>query len=245
MSNFAREKVVAMKTINMDWMKGLIEDAEAKLHENVRFVTDDAETKGYLLYRDLRKQMDNFVINAANCGVDYGVLAALEHCITKDVCKYVSFEALYRLLFEDTESPPTDDETYQFIKDLYMRHLGITDENTLEMAEQYKFSGGVRYSPFSNNMWYAVNPIWPKYMTIEDKASFEKRKKKEALAEQTRKVREARQKKFEQEEVKTKWGVEEKQAFKLALEKQFGSSPEPDLKSQNQVQNHENSKSDK
>jgi len=237
-----------MKLPNMDWMKCLLEDTEehqAKLHENVCHVTDDVKAKGYMLYRSLRKQMDDFVTNAANCGVNYDTLSALEHCITKDVCKYVSFEALYRLLFEDTEFPPTDAESYRFIKDLYMRYLGMTDEKTLELAEQYKLSGSNRYSPLGNSTWYALDPIWPKYMTIEDQESFKKRKYKENLQEQKRKAKEARQRKFEQEEGNVYFGPEEKRAQKKALEEKFGPLQKPNLKSQNQVQNHENSKSDK
>ncbi|MBQ6027101.1 MAG: hypothetical protein IJL21_00910 [Alphaproteobacteria bacterium] len=237
-----------MKTINMEWMAPFVENPEkyqARLHENVLRVTDDVENKGYLLYRDLRKRMDNFITNAANCGVNYGILTALEHCITKDVCKYLSYKTLYRILFDDVRRQPVDIFAYRFIKNLYKQHLGITDDRTLRLAERSKLSGFCYYSPISNNHWYAIDPIWPKYMTIEDKDSFKKRKKKEAIAEQKRKAKEARQKKFEQEEGKVQWGAEEKQAFKSALEEKFGPLQKPDSESQNQIQNHENSKSDK
>ena len=225
----------------MEWMAPFVDNPEqlqARLHEDVLCVTDDVENKGYLLYRNLIKRMNDFITNATNCGVGYNVLDALEHCITKDVCKYLSYDALYRLLFKDAECPVMYEDAYNFIKKLYMRHLGITDERTLEMAEQYKFSGSVRYSPFSGNMWYAIDPIWQNHLTIEDKASFKKRKQKEVIAEQKRKAKEVRQKKFEQEEGKVQWGAEEKQAFKSALEEKFGPLQKPDSESQKQVQNH-------
>lgn len=217
-----------MKKVNTDWMKPFLRPTQEELHKNVITVTDDVEIKGRMFYHQLEKRIKDFLDKTGNCGLKYSLKDALEHCITKEVCQYVSYNTLYRLVFKDEERPISDEETYRFVKVLYMRHLGITDEHTLEIAEKYKVSGSFCYSAFSGNMWYTLAPLWPKYMTIEDKASFEKRKKKEALAEQKRKVREARQKKFEQKEGKTKWGVEEKQAFKLALEKQFCSSPEPD-----------------
>ena len=227
-----------MKTINMDWLKGLMEDAEATLHENVLRVTDDVENKGYLLYRDLRKRMDLFLtrsmyIPKKRCGKCYPILTALKHCITKDVCKCLSYEALYRLLFEDDGRHLMYKDAYNFIKKLYMQQSGITDEKTLKISEQYKLSGCFHWAPFSGNSWYSLDPIWPKYMTIEDKNRFEERKKKEHLQEQRKRENEARQKKLEQEEGRFPTHIQMKE-FKLALEERFGPLPKPNLKSQKQ-----------
>ncbi len=226
------------------------EKYQPRLHKNIHWFSKNTTNKGYMLYHSLKKRMDYFIttpicLSKGRRGKCYPILTALKHCITKDVCKYLSYDTLYRLLFKDAEYPVMYKDAYNFVKKLYMQHLGITDEKTLEIADRYKLSGSLRMSLFSGNRWYVLDPFCSKHPSAEDKANFQKRKKKEALAEQKRKAKEAKQKKFEQEEGKTKWGAEEKQAFKLALEKKFGSSPEPDLKSQNQVQNHENSKSDK
>ena len=233
-----------METINMDWMKCLMEDAEATLHENVLCVTDDVENKGYLLYRNLKKRIDYFLTQPAyipkkRCGKCYPILTALKHCITKDVCKCLSYEALYRLLFEDDGRHLMYKDAYNFIKKLYMQQLGITDEKTLEISEQYKLSGCFHWAPF--NSWYSLDPLWPKYMTIEDKNSFEERKKKEQLQELRERKKEARQKKLEQEEGCFPTHIHIKE-FKLALEEKFGPLPKPNLKSQKQSQNHDFSK---
>ena len=116
--------------INVDWMKPFVEPTQEELHKNVISVTADVESKGQMLYHSLEKRINNFQDKVARCGLDCDLKTALEHCITKDVCKYVSYNALYRLLFKDECSPISDIDTYQFIKKLYMRHLAITGIET-------------------------------------------------------------------------------------------------------------------
>ncbi|MFQ6739368.1 MAG: hypothetical protein ACLRFJ_01720 [Alphaproteobacteria bacterium] len=210
-----------MKMINMDWMKSFVEPTQEELHKNVISVTADVESKGQMLYHNLEKRINDFQGKVARCGLDCDLKTALKHCITKDVCKYVSYDALYRLLFKDECSPISDIDTYQFIKKLYMRQLAITDEHTLEMAEKYKISWSFYYSPFSNNMWYRLTPVWSKCMTIEDKDSLKKRKEKERIRER----KEAKRKKFE--EGNPPMTREQTKAFKKALEKRPISSKTP------------------
>lgn len=237
----------------MEWMAPFVDNPEEyqpRLHENIHWFSKSTTIKGYRLYRDLMVQMNSVIITLTRapkkrCGSCYKTLTALKRCITKDVCKYLSYDTLYRLLFKDAEYPVMYKDAYNFVKKLYMQHLGITDERTLEIADRYKLSGSLRISLFSGNRWFVLDPFRSKRTSAEDKAKFKERKKKEAVAEQKCKAKEARQKKFEQEEGNVKWDEEDKQAFKSALGKKFSSSPEPNSNSQNQVQNHENSESDK
>lgn len=227
-----------MKTINMDWMKPFLRPTQEELHKNVITVTDDIEIKGRMLYHQLEKRMLKYQGTIGFQGPNDGLNAALEHCITEDVCKYVSYDTLYRLLFKDEECPVSDEETYKFVKNLYMLHLGITDEHMLEITEQYKMSGSFCYSAFSGNMWYTLPPLWPRYMTIEDKASFQKRKKEEAIKERKRKAKEAKQKKFEEET--PPMTREQTEELKKALIKKYGPLQTPIPKPQKQSQNAPN-----
>ena len=167
-----------MKKNNMEWMKSLLKDPQEELHENIVFCTHDIESKGYMHYHNLVNNINDFLVNTQNSGIKYCLTDALERCITKEVCEYVSFEALYRMLFKDIDRNILDKDDYQFVKRLYKKHLGITDNNTLEMAEKYKLSCSLSYSPFSNKEWYHLDRFWSNNVTFEDKASFKKHKQK-------------------------------------------------------------------
>lgn len=235
----------------MEWMASLVDNPEEyqpRLHQRVRSISYTNVIKGHMLYRNLKNRMYRFMAISRShkkkrCGRCYHTLNALKYCLTKDVCKYFSYDALYRVLFDDAEYYPMYKDAYKFVKKLYMQRLGITDEKTLELAEKSKISGSFILYP--SGMQYKLGSPFFANVTYPDKAALKKRKQKEAIAEQKRKAKEVRQKKFEQEEGKVKWGADEKRAFKSALEEKFGPLQKPDSESQNQIQNHENSKSDK
>lgn len=201
------ERGQTMKSINMEWMKFLLKDPQDEVHENVIFCTHDIESKGHTLYYGLVNKINDFLADTMNYGVKYSLTDALERCITKEVCEYVSYEALYRLLFKDDGPDISEKDNYLLVKRLYKKHLGITDDETLDMAEKYKLSYSLSYSPCSNNVWLGLSCFWSRNITIEDKASFKARKRKEAIREQKRKAREEKQKLKEESQRQTKAGM--------------------------------------
>lgn len=200
------ERGQTMKSINMEWMKFLLKDPQDEVHENVIFCTHDIESKGHTLYYGLVNKINDFLEDTMNYGVKYSLTDALERCITKEVCEYVSYETLYRMLFRDDDPDISDNDNYLLVKRLYKKHLGITDDATLEMTERYKLSCSLVYSAFNNNRWYQLNHFWSRNITIEDKASFKKRKREEAIKEQRRKAREAKKKLKEEMSKQAKTG---------------------------------------
>ena len=146
------------------------------------FVTADVKAKGNLLYRHLLKQLNRFWDNDPLFNMrreqGYDIWDVLKKYITKDVCKYVSYECLLNSLKDEFSVDYFYDEQ---IKDLYMHNLGFTDENTLYAFEKYKVSH--------------IDHGCPPYLKIEDKSSFMLRKK----LEKKREMAEARKKQHKQQ----------------------------------------------
>ena len=126
-------------------------------------VTADVKSKGNMLYHHLLKQLNRFwdKDHLFNMRRDqgYNIWDVLKKYMTKDVCKYVSYECLLNSLKKEFSVGYFYDE---LVKDLYMRNLGFTDENTLYAFEKYKVS--------------YIDHGYPPYLKIEDKYSFTLRK---------------------------------------------------------------------
>ncbi len=183
-----------MKEMDCSWMEILNQKAKEATHDVL--VTDDTKAKGTLLYHQLLKNMDVLVTGTDENGnkgsnPKYPIDYALKQCITKDVCETISLVFLINTLKDNVIG--FDNSYDELVKHLYMHHLGITDENTIEAFEKYKVS--------------EIQHGCPAGMTIESSWDFNQRKHKERLEQRKKMAKEAhekrkaeRQKRFEQEE---------------------------------------------
>ncbi len=156
---------------------------------NVIMVGADVKEKGEILYRKLVKQLTAEKEKCDINGTDFDIDGALKRYITPDICKYLAHQTLPDMLESSLNNCYVDKNLF---KDLYMHHLGITDENLLEISDNYKLAGNYYYSPFSGNTWCAIPPTWTEYKTIEDKHTFEERKKAERRKEAAKAQKEKR-----------------------------------------------------
>ncbi len=170
-----------LKTINMDRGKNLLE--EMKLHKENQFViTADTIAKGNMLYHTKLKQIRKFILQnpkfemAANKG--FTLEDVLKRYITKDVCTYISCNFILNFLNEEC---PHGELFKDYVKELYMHTLGLSDEKTMEIFEKHKI--------------HHISMGCPPGVTMEDKWSFRQRKKREkqqAIAKYKKEQREKR-----------------------------------------------------
>lgn len=209
-------KISNIKMPDYSWMESLNEmvEEEKRAKEHPVMVSADTQTKGTILYNVLMKKLDCLVNGTdenGNKGMKptYPIKNVLDSCITKDVCKTISYRWLIQELHDNFYE--FDDSCDQLVKDIYLHHLGLTDENTLEAFEPYKLS--------------EIQRGCKDGMTIESSWDFSQRKHKEKLEHNTivakqirERKKEERQKRFELEEgpMPTRRQME---AFKLALKK--------------------------
>lgn len=209
-------KISNIKMPDYSWMESLNEmvEEEKRAKEQPVMVSADTQTKGTILYNVLMKKLDCLVNGTdenGNKGMKpiYPIKNVLDSCITKDVCKTISYRWLIQELHDNFYE--FDDSCDQLVKDIYLHNLGLTDENTLEAFEPYKLS--------------EIRCRCKDGMTIESSWDFSQRKHRERLeqrnlaAKQIReRKKEERQKRFELEEgpMPTRRQME---AFKLALKK--------------------------
>lgn len=127
-------------------------------------ITADVKEKGTKLFHTLLKQLEGIKDGIEEKGIPFGDICntdqLLEKCITKELCKYISYEALLETL-KFYDKPDFNDSHAQKLKEIYMRNLGYTDEKTLEIADEHKLS--------------EIPSGLPAGMTIEDQYSFIKR----------------------------------------------------------------------
>lgn len=149
----------------MDRGKNLLE--EMKLHkENQLVITADTIAKGNMLYHTKLKQIRKFILQnpkfemAANKG--FTLEDVLKRYITKDVCTYISCNFILNFLDEQL---PIRELIEDYVKELYMNTLGLSDEKTMEIFENYKI--------------HNISMGCPPGVTMEDKWSFRQRKKRE------------------------------------------------------------------
>ena len=196
-------------------LKQMLEE-ERLAKEHSILVSADIQAKGTMLYNVLMKKLDCLVNGTDENGnrgknPTYPIKNVLVSNITKDVCKTISYNFLVQELRDNFDE--FDDSCEQFVKDLYLQKLELTDENTLYAFEPYKLS--------------EIQRGCKDGMTIESSWDFKCRKHKEKLEqrkiwakEKREQKKQERQKKFECEEgPMLTSGYMEK--FKAELNKQF------------------------
>lgn len=215
-------KESSIETLDTPWWKEIEDLFEKETRPIV--VSADTQAKGTMLYNILMKKLDCLVNGTDENGnkgmkLTYPIKNVLDSCITEDVCKTISYHWLTQELHDNFSE--FDDSCDQLVKDIYMRKLGFTDENTLEAFERYKVS--------------EIKRGCKDGMTIESNWDFNQRKHKEKLEQRKIWAKEERERK--KEERRKKWELEEEpmptsrhiKAFKLALQQQFaekeGTSP--------------------
>ncbi len=215
-----------IKMPDYSWMESLNEmvEEEKRAKEHPVLVSATTKSKGTMFYNILMKKLDcliNGTDENGNKGMKqkYTIEYALNQCITKDVCETISYHWLIQELHDNVIG--FDDSYDKLVKDIYMRKLGFTDENTLEAFEKYKVS--------------EIKRGCKDGMTFESNWEFSQRKHKEKLKHNAIVAKQIRERK--NEERRKKWELEEgpmptsnqMKAFKLALQKQFaekeGTSP--------------------
>lgn len=215
-----------IKMPDYSWMESLNEmvEEEKRAKEHPVLVSADTQSKGTMFYNILMKKIDCLVNGTdenGNKGMNqkYTIEYALNQCITKDVCETISYHWLIQELHDTVIG--FDDSYDKLVKDIYMRKLGFTDENTLEAFEKYKVS--------------EIKRGCKDGMTFESNWEFSQRKHKEKLKHNAIVAKQIRERK--NEERRKKWELEEGpmptsnqiKSFKLALQKQFaekeGTSP--------------------
>lgn len=132
--------------------------------KNPNKITADIQEHGTKLFHTLLKQLESIKDGIEEKETPFGNISntdqLLEKCITKEICKYISYKGLLEAL-KFYDKPDFNDSHAQKLKEIYMQNLGITDENTFEVAEEYKLT--------------EIPSGLPAGMTIEDRYSFIKR----------------------------------------------------------------------
>ena len=176
-------------------LKQILEE-ERLAKEHPILVSADTQAKGTMLYNVLMKKLDCLVNGTDKNGnrgknPTYPIKNILVSNINKDVCETISYNFLVQELRDNFDE--FDDSCEQFVKDIYLQKLGLTDENTLYAFEPYKLS--------------EIQRGCKDGMTIESSWDFKCRKHKEKLEQRKIRAKEAyerreeeRQKKFELEE---------------------------------------------
>ena len=150
--------------------------------ENRLVITADTIAKGNMLYHSNLKQINKFILKnpkfemAANKG--FTLENVLKRYITKDVCTYISCNFILNFLDEHF---PLRELVEDYVKELYMHALGLSDEKTMEIFEKYKI--------------HDILMGCPPGVTMEDRWSFRQRKKREkqqAIAKYKKEQREKR-----------------------------------------------------
>lgn len=208
-------KISNIKMPDYSWMESLNEmvEEEKRAKEHPVMVSADIESRGAMLYHHLFKQMDEMVNGTDKNGntiTKHPIDFALKQCITRDVCKNISYKWLTKELHDNIIG--FDNAYDNLVKELYMHNLGLTDENTLDAFEPYKLS--------------EIQRGCKDGMTIESSWDFNQRKHKEKLEQRNILAKEARERK--NEEWRKKLELEEgpmptrkqMEAFKLALKQQ-------------------------
>ena len=208
-------KISNIKMPDYSWMESLNEmvEEEKRAKEHPVMVSADIESRGAMLYHHLFKQMDEMVNGTDKNGntiTKHPIDFALKQCITRDVCKNISYKWLTKELHDNIIG--FDNAYDNLVKELYMHNLGLTDENTLDAFEPYKLS--------------EIQRGCKDGMTIESSWGFNQRKHKEKLEQRNILAKEARERK--NEEWRKKLELEEgpmptrkqMEAFKLALKQQ-------------------------
>ena len=208
-------KISNIKMPDYSWMESLNEmvEEEKRAKEHPVMVSADTESRGAMLYHHLFKQMDEMVNGTDKNGntiTKHPIDFALKQCITRDVCKNISYKWLTKELHDNIIG--FDNAYDNLVKELYMHNLGLTDENTLDAFEPYKLS--------------EIQRGCKDGMTIESSWDFNQRKHKEKLEQRNILAKEARERK--NEEWRKKLELEEgpmptrkqMEAFKLALKQQ-------------------------
>lgn len=207
-----------IKMPDYSWMESLNEmvEEEKRAKEHPVLVSADTQSKGTMFYNILMKKIDCLVNGTdenGNKGMNqkYTIEYALNQCITKDVCETISYHWLIQELHDTVIG--FDNSYDKLVKDIYMRKLGFTDENTLEAFEKYKVS--------------EIKRGCKDGMTFESNWEFSQRKHKEKLKHNAIVAKQIRERK--NEERRKKWELEEgpmptrrqMEAFELALKQQF------------------------
>ena len=196
-------------------LKQMLEE-ERLAKEHSILVSADIQAKGTMLYNVLMKKLDCLVNGTDENGnrgknPTYPIKNVLVSNITKDVCKTISYNFLVQELRDNFDE--FDDSCEQFVKDLYLQKLELTDENTLYAFEPYKLS--------------EIQRGCKDGMTIESSWDFKCRKHKEKLEQRKIWAKEKREQK--KQERKKKFECEEgpmltsgyMEKFKAELNKQF------------------------
>lgn len=110
--------------------------------EKLQFISADDKKQGTILYytllKSLKKLKDsvNFVDECAS--TDSGCQYIIRQGITKEMCQYLTLGLLCEIL--EQELPLFNDSHKEILKEVYIKHTGITDPETLKMSEMYKLS---------------------------------------------------------------------------------------------------------
>lgn len=208
-------KISNIKMPDYSWMESLNEmvEEEKRAKEHPVMVSADTESRGAMLYHHLFKQMDEMVNGTDKNGntiTKHPIDFALKQCITRDVCKNISYKWLTKELHDNIIG--FDNAYDNLVKELYMHNLGLTDENTLDAFEPYKLS--------------EIQRGCKDGMTIESSWGFNQRKHKEKLEQRNILAKEARERKNEEwcKKLELEEGPmptrKQMEAFKLALKQQ-------------------------
>lgn len=177
-----------MKTINMDWMKELLDDYETDQGFDYEItLSNETRERGQRLLRKLCQQIEEYTDNNhLECvnenkhiytGRDINLVKfeGLRKYLDPYMCKYISYAGINANLFPHNT-------TYQkMTKDLYKRYLGIDDDVVLDELEQYKVS--------------RLDLGWPPDIEIENEYQYKLRLNKEKREERKRQLAEYRKKK--------------------------------------------------
>ncbi|MBR1604574.1 MAG: hypothetical protein IJ660_00520 [Alphaproteobacteria bacterium] len=106
-------------------------------------ITADIKEKGVLLFHTLMKQLDNIKRGISEKEIPFGTICTtddlLEQCVTPELCQYLSYTSLVDI-FKEYDKADFKEEHKQKLKEIYMHQCGFSDENTFEIAEEYKLS---------------------------------------------------------------------------------------------------------
>ena len=152
-----------------------------KLHHSETYqkqVTADVQNKGTMLLRKLLNQIQTLVNDADDVDnfpfVTETMNDVINKYITSDVCQYVSCKGLIDMLNRMIDG--FNESHAQLVKDIYIKYTGITDESTMQMADESKIS----YIPEGCPDEITIQDSWT-YKCEQSELRKEQRKKEAAL----------------------------------------------------------------
>lgn len=146
-------------------------------------ISDDIERYGKVQYYTLIKNIKDIKESVENarvfCSDEEAVAQAVEACVTKEMCKYLTLDCLAEIF--ENELIGFNKDHLKLLKDIYLKDTGITDPETFKLSQETKVSEVEK----GNSPGFTMESFWA-FNHKEHKREVEERKLRRKMAEQNK-----------------------------------------------------------